>query len=67
MFETKEALLHCRADNDRMGQEVAKLRQRAEHAERAAEPLHRRLRELSAQVESHNEELRVVRILLSWN
>jgi len=50
-----------RADNDRIKQEVTRLRQRAEQAERAAEPLHRRIRELSAQVESHAEEMRVVR------
>lgn len=53
----------CRADSDRMGREVTKLRQRADQAEKAAEPLHKRIRELSAQVESHAEEMRVARLL----
>lgn len=43
-----------------MRQEVAKLRQRADKAEEAAEPLRKRIHELSAQVESHGEEMREV-------
>ncbi len=63
--DNKEQVVCHRADNDRIGQELTKLRQRAEQAERAADPLHRRIRDLTAQVESHNEEMRVVRVCLS--
>jgi uncharacterized membrane protein len=50
----------CSSDAQRAADEAARQRQRADRAEKGAEPLQRRIRELTAQLESQSEEIRVV-------
>lgn len=50
----------CRADHERTISQAEKQRQRADRAERALEPLRHNIRQLTAEVEAKDEEIRVV-------
>lgn len=55
-----EVWIWCRSDMERAVNDAARYRQRADEAEKAAEPLQKRIRDLQAELDNQSDESRVV-------